>query len=289
MLVVTVVLWSFNFVAVKYALTHGFAPLAYAAIRFGAGSLIFAGIAYGRERTLRVERRDAVLLLGFVALAMFVNQISFATSAKLTSASMLALLFGTLPIFVGIMGWKLGSDRPHSRHWIAAGVSFAGVALVASGAQGGLSGDLGGILIGLVAPITWAYYSVVVAPLMQRYSPYRISAVVGLAAMLPLFAAAAPSLADEDWSSITPLAWGAFLYSMLLSFVVTNVLWFTAIERVGPNRSSVYANLQPFLGALFAVVVLSETLGILQAIGGAVIAVGIILARSRRAPVEIVD
>jgi drug/metabolite transporter (DMT)-like permease len=289
LLLTTVVIWSFNFVAVKYAVTHGLAPLAYAALRFGAGSLLFAGIAYGRERSLRVERRDALVLLVFAGVAMYVNQISFATASKLTTASTLALLFGTLPIFVGLIAWRLGVERPSRRYWGATAVSFGGVALVAGGAEGGLSGDLGGILVGLAAPITWAYYSVIVAPMMRRYSAYRISALVGLGAIVPLVATAATQLADRDWGAIPPLAWGALAYSVVVSFVLTNVLWFSAIDRVGANRASLYANLQPFLGALFAVLVLSESLGVLQLVGGVVIAVGIALARSRRAPVEIVD
>ncbi len=212
----TVLVWSFHFVVIKYALSHGFPPLVYATIRFGVGSLIFAGITYGRERSLRVGRRDLILLGGVVAIAMYLNQISFATAIDLTTASTVALLFGTLPIFVALIAWALGTERPHPRHWIATGLSFGGVALVAAGAGGGLSGDLGGILIGLVAPITWALYSVVSAPLLRRYSPYRISAVVGLAAIVPLAVTAAPAIASEQWSAVTALAWLSLAYSILL-------------------------------------------------------------------------
>ena len=48
-------------------------------------------------------------------------------------------------------------------------------------------------------------------------------------------------------------------------------MWFTAIDRVGAARASLYANLQPFLGAFFALVVLSEEMGLLQIVGGIVI------------------
>jgi drug/metabolite transporter (DMT)-like permease len=48
-----------------------------------------------------------------------------------------------------------------------------------------------------------------------------------------------------------------------------------------------YANLQPCLGAAFAVLTLGETMGTLQVIGGAVIAVGILLARERRPALSI--
>jgi drug/metabolite transporter (DMT)-like permease len=61
-------------------------------------------------------------------------------------------------------------------------------------------------------------------------------------------------------------------------------MWFTAIDKVGAARASLYANLQPFLGAFFALVVLSEEMGTLQIVGGLVIGAGILLARSTRPP-----
>jgi drug/metabolite transporter (DMT)-like permease len=62
---------------------------------------------------------------------------------------------------------------------------------------------------------------------------------------------------------------------------VTNVLWFTAIDRVGPSRATLVANLQPFLAALFAVVLLSETMTLVQVVGGAAIAISLVVARRR--------
>ena len=42
LLLVTVLFWSFNFTVVKYALTHGWEPLAYSSIRFAVGAVIFS-------------------------------------------------------------------------------------------------------------------------------------------------------------------------------------------------------------------------------------------------------
>ena len=70
------------------------------------------------------------------------------------------------------------------------------------------------------------------------------------------------------------LAWACFVYSLFFSLVFTNIMWFTAIDRVGAARASLYANLQPFLGAFFALVVLSEEMSGLQFVGGVVIAAG---------------
>jgi drug/metabolite transporter (DMT)-like permease len=289
LLIATVLLWGLHFPMVKYAVTHGFAALVYATMRFGVGSAVFAGITKRREGNLRVRRRDLGLLVGVCGIAMYVNQIAFVSAVKLTNASTVALLFGTLPIFVALIGWRLGVERPHRRHWVAVAVSFVGVALVAADAQGGITGELGGILLGLVAPVTWAFYSVVAAPLMRRYSLFKISAVVGLAAIGPLLVTSAPQFASENWGEITGLAWAAVAYSTFAAFLLSNVMWFKAIKLAGPNRAALYANLQPFLGAVFAVLILSESMGLLQIIGGAVIAAGIVLARPERAPIEVVD
>jgi drug/metabolite transporter (DMT)-like permease len=106
---------------------------------------------------------------------------------------------------------------------------------------------------------------------------------------VPLFAASAHDLVTQDWSEPNALAWAALLYGLVFSLVITNVLWFTAIDRVGATRSALYANLQPFLGAVFALLVLSEELGPLQVAGGLVIGAGIVLSRFARPPVANID
>jgi drug/metabolite transporter (DMT)-like permease len=52
------------------------------------------------------------------------------------------------------------------------------------------------------------------------------------------------------------------------SIVIGNLFWFTAVDRVGGGRSALYANLQPSLGAVFAVLVLSETLQPCKSLAG---------------------
>lgn len=281
LLLVTVLVWSFNFVALKWGVTHGFEPLAYSSLRFGVATVIFAGLTYAREGSLRIHRRD-FLVVGVAGIGLYVNQICNIYAVKLTTASTVALCFGTLPIVVALIASATGIERLHARHWIAVGISFGGVALVASGTGANVSGDLGGILLTLATVVTWSAYSVAIGPLMRHYSPYRISAIVGIVATVPLLATSAGQLASQDWGEITTLAWLALGYSMLLALVLTNVLWFTAIGRVGAARSSLYMNLQPFLGAIFAVLVLSETMSAVQIAGGVVIGLGILVARQTR-------
>jgi drug/metabolite transporter (DMT)-like permease len=284
LLLATVLCWSFNFTVVKYALTHGWEPLAYSSLRFAIGAAIFSAFTFGREHTLRVDRGDVRFMIVVAALGIWLNQLTFTYAVRLTTAATVALMFGTLPIFVALVAQAFRLERLHARHWLATVVSFLGVALVAAGASSGLSGDLGGILLGLGAALTWAAYSVAMGPLMQRYSPYRISAFMLLVGSIPLLVSALGQLVAQDWQGLSALAWACFFYSLFFSLVFTNIWWFEAIDRIGAARASLYANLNPFLGAFFALVVLSEEMGLLQFVGGAVIGAGILLARQARAP-----
>jgi drug/metabolite transporter (DMT)-like permease len=291
MLLVTVVLWGFNVTVTKYVLEHGFRPLAYSAVRYAGAALLFCGVTYGLERTLRVRRRDLPLLLLAAAVGVWLNQLSFMYAVKLTTATTVGLVLGTIPIFTALIARAFGVERLSRRFWVASAVSFGGVGLVAAGSGGGLSGDLAGDLFAIATSATWAAYSVVLAPLMRRYSPYQISAFVLVAGWVGLAASAATQLGSQDWSSVPTLGWLGLAFAILGPLVLTNVLWFTAIDEVGPSRATLVSNLQPFVAAIFALAILSERITPLQILGGVGIGVGIVLSRGGRRPqpVEIVE
>jgi drug/metabolite transporter (DMT)-like permease len=282
MLVTTMCLWALNFTSSKYILTHGISPLAYAGPRYVLAATAFASLAFWRDGTLRVARRD-LLLLGGASVVLFVNQIGFIYSLHFTTAATAALVFGTLPIFTAAIAAIAGIERPTRRFLVAAAISFAGVALVATGSNGALSTNLKGDGLALIGAAAWAGYSVLAAPAMMRYSPLRTSAwVVGGTAIL-LMIAGAGQLQREHYPA-SWLVWGAFTFAVFGPLVITNILWFTAIDRVGPSRASLFANLQFFLAALFGLVLLSESITVVQVVGGLAIAAAILLSRPRRVP-----
>ena len=193
---------------------------------------------------------------------------------------MLGLVLGATPIFAALAGLALRTETLPPRFWAGALVSFAGVALVALGTGGELSGDLGGVLLGVLTAATWAGYSMLVTPLMRRYSATRISAVVLGGAWVPIALTAMPQLSDQEWE-LGWEVWALVVFATLGPLVVTNELWFRSLDRIGPARATLAANLQPFLAAAIAVVLLSESLGVLEVLGGALVAAGILVARRR--------
>lgn len=282
MLLTTILLWALNLSVTKYILTHGLAPLSYATLRYALAGLIFVGLTLFAERSLRFERRHLPLLV-LASLALWLNQMSFVFALDRTTAATVGLVMGSIPIFAALFGLVLGTERLTRRFWGAAAVSFVGVALVAAGSHTGAAGGVDGILLGLAMCATWAGYSVVIAPLMQTYSPYRVSAIVVPAAWVLIALVGFPSVRSQSWDLEWQI-WPLLVFATIGPLVLTNVLWFRSIHRIGPARATLATNLQPFVAAVLAVILLSEPLTALQVAGGLLIAIGIFAVRRRTPP-----
>jgi drug/metabolite transporter (DMT)-like permease len=281
MLFGTVLLWALNVTVTKYMFEHGWKPLAYGTIRYVAAISLFWAFTYWRERSFRIARRDVRLVL-LAALKIFLNQLCFVYGVKLAHASTMALLLGTTPIFIGLLSLALRLERLQSAFWIGAAITFGGVALIAL-ANGSAGSSLKGTLVAIATALTWACYSVTIAPLLQRYSPFRISALVLAIGWVPLALTSIPQLGDQQFTFGWKV-WLGFGYAVIGPLFLTNILWFTAISRVGASRASLFANMQPFFAVLFALLLLSESLHAMEIVGGALIFAGIAFERIARRP-----
>ena len=283
MLFGTVLLWALNSTVTRYVLTHGFQPLAYATIRYACATALFWAFTYSRERSFRIARRDLRLVL-LAGLFIYANQLCFVYSVDKTSAATVTLFLGTTPIFIGVLASVVGLERMGRGFWAATAVSLAGVGFVASG-SGGFSGRVFGDTLALCTAGTWAAYSVLIAPLMRRYSPFRISSLVLLTGWVPVALTGIPQTASQTFHFGT-LMWVCFAFAVIGPLFLTNILWFTAISKVGPSRASLFSNMQPLFGVLFAIVLLGEHLTRWELVGGAAILSAVLVERSRHAPPE---
>jgi drug/metabolite transporter (DMT)-like permease len=282
MLMTAVALWAFNFTVTRFVLTHGFHPLAYSVVRYGTGSVLLLLIAWRREGSLWIARRDLPLLVLTALIGVTVNQVTFVYSLHYTTATTVALLFGATPVFAMAVAALARIEVFSSRFVAFALLSLAGVALVALGSGGGVSGNLTGDLLGLANAATFALYTVAIVPLMRRYSPFRISALVISIGTLGLLPLGIPQLAHQSLH-LRPLAWGCVVFGIVGALIATQLLWYSGVAIAGPSRATLFANAQPFIGAVFALVLLSEPLHLLEIAGGVLIGVGIVYAPRARA------
>jgi len=286
MLVAANVIWSLNYATTKYAFER-WSPIAFSGLRFATAGIALALLVRYREGGLGVERRDVRLVVMCGVVGIFLNQLTFTYAVDYTAAANVALILASAPAFAAIFAVILGHERVRPAHWLALGLSLIGVGLVVIGGSDLAGFSLRGDLLAVGAALTWAGYTVMLRPLLGRYSAARISALVILVGAVILAPITAVQVANQDFDSLRRLDWAAWLYSTIGPLLVTNWLYFRSLHRVGAARATLYMYLQPFLGAVFAAWLLGEKLVAIQIVGGAVIVGGVALGRAvaaRRGP-----
>ena len=94
-----------------------------------------------------------------------------------------------------------------------------------------------------------------------------------------LLAVGARAIAAVDWPAVSPGVWGSMLYGGLAGLVFAYILWYRGVKVLGPTRTALFANLQPFIALMFSWATLGETPTAWQVTGAATIVGGVLLTR----------
>ena len=272
-----VVVWSWTGILVSYLLrAQAIAPMTLAFWRdLAAAATLLAVLALLRPATLRVARRD----LGFLALyggSLALLNAAWTWSTAWNGAAVSTVLVYSSPAFTAVIARVLFAERLGPTRLLALAASIAGCVLVAQAndaARWSLNGP--GIVAGLLSAVCFALYST-----MGKLAARR--GVDPWAATLYTFAVAAAALLPLAWSTL-PAGPGASLllatrwepWLLLLLLVVPTLggygLYTASMAYLPVATANGIATLEPVLTAVWARLLLGESLDAAQLVGGALI------------------
>lgn len=209
---------------------------------------------------------------------------------SLTTVSHAALMVGTMPVILAVGATIFSRERLHALGWGALALSTSGAALIALGgshrptANGpSLTGDLL-VVFSLIIALFWILIN---KHLMERHSHVVVTAY-GIAAGTLMLAAYVPfAYGVPPVHGVSTKAWAALIGSGLLCTATTTLLWNWGMTQVPASQAGVLLNMEPLIGSLLGVFVLSEHLGPLAWMGGAMIlSAAIALTSHSPGPVE---
>jgi drug/metabolite transporter (DMT)-like permease len=273
--------WGANVVVVKAIVTE-LPPILFAFVRFGTAFVVLLAVLRWREGSIGLPRRDILplLLLGMAGFGLY--QDLWATALGRTTAANSALITAGTPISTMLIAAAIGSDRLSPARVLGALIGFAGVVGVVATTHGfGFSGASAGDLMTFGATICWACYVAFGAPVLRRHSPLRMATWAigfGCLGMLPFAAWQATTF---DPSRIHAGTIVQFLFCALLAAAAANVVMFEAVKVLGPTRAMLYQFTIPAFAVVLAAIFLGEVIVDGQILGGVVIVLGILVARSR--------
>jgi drug/metabolite transporter (DMT)-like permease len=266
-------------------------------VRFAEGA---PPIALGFWRTLivgalmaawirPVARRDLglSLLAGFFLAGHFWAWFESLSRTTVLHSTLLVCLG---PIWLGIAEWGWLRKPPSRRFWVGVGLALAGALLMATqgvsntdGIQPSLKGDALALLGGFLA----AAYLFVGQDVRKRVGIACYSALYSLSAALFLLPAA--FLAHQDLTGFSTRTW-CFIVALALGpqLLGHNGVNY-CLRYVRASTLSAMILLEPLGAAILAAFLFHEIPGVLEAAGGIVVLVGVLIATRNpgtRNPVE---
>ena len=277
-LVFAAIFWGLNFAATKYA-TATIPPLAFVAMRFAVGGLLLLLVLRFLEPKSKLRRGDLLPMAALGCLGVATAQTGFTFGVSLTSAGSTGLIFATAPVWGLLLGAVLGLESPTWKGVIGVALSIVGVALVVlDGLMSGHASLIGDLLV-LVAAFCVGAYAVFSMPLLERHTSLAVATYPVLFGIPFLLLLSSPQLLSLEWGSLGAGPWAAVAYAGVFATAFSFSAWQRGISRIGANRVLVYQYLITFVGVTSGIVFFGETLSVNKIAGGAVILLGVYLAR----------
>ena len=277
-MLMAVFLLGTNPVAVKYAVS-AFVPLPFVALRFTVAGLLLLGAVRFFGSGVSVGRKDLLAMMGVGTLGVGATNMLFTSGVDLTNASDTALLYAAVPVWGMILGSLSGLEKPTLRGVLGVGIAFLGIIVVVYGGLGGSGSSLEGDLLVLGATVCWGSYTVLSLPLLEKHPPMVVAAYTMLFGGLAALPFSLPGFSSVDWEAMGIGVWAAVAYSTALVAAIGFFAWQRGTSRLGANKVLVYQYLITLVGVFSGVMLLGEGLGVGKIIGGAIILVGVYLAR----------
>lgn len=200
------------------------------------------------------------------------------SSIQFTSVANSTLLANLASIFVTLAAWLFLGQRPSALFLTGLGAALAGVTLLVHTSLEFSPTGLLGDALGVVTAMFYAGYILAVKALRDRgETTLHLMAATSTITALLLFPVALAS--GEQMLPASAYGWWVLAGLALVSHAAGQGLIAYALASLPAAFSSVSLLFQPVVAALFAWVLLSESLVPLQVVGGLVVLLGIYLAR----------
>ena len=227
----------------------------------------------------RPLKHDWAGILFLAIVGQFIYQLLFIAGLARTSVANSSLLIGCTPIFVALMTAALGQERITPMRWAGVALSAFGIYLVVGHGASLSRASLAGDLTMLAAVLCWSMATVGSRPLLARHSPLVVtgySMAIGSALYVPF---AWTDLRHLAWRNVSTSAWLSIGFSAVFALCVAYMIWYTAVQRLGNTRTSVYSNVVPIAAMVVAWGWLGEHIGAMKIAGAAAILLGVALTK----------
>lgn len=273
------ILWGAQPVVVKGVLKE-LSPIMITFYRYIGISAILLIILYiNNDKNLLPPARHLPLLAVMGVSGITLNNVLQFSGLQYSTAINCTLVSATTPALTAVLAAIFLQEKMNFVQWIGIVISFFGVLfLVAHGSLDiimSLSFNYGDVLF-FASQVCWAIYTILGRKIMIELSPMAATAWAGLFGAILTGVLVIWDGIDMNFN-MTLNGMLSMFYMIIGGGVLAMTWWNKGVKIVGPSQASIFINIMPVVGMIFAVVFLGEHLGWREIVGGLWIIFGVYL------------
>ena len=268
-LLVAQIIYALNYSVAK-GLMPGFIspiPLVFSRI---IGAMILFWLLSLVVKTQKVERTDMKKLAGLALFGVVINQVFFIWGLSRTTPINSSIIMISNPVLVFVITLIILKERARLSQVTGLLLAIIGALLILRYKGNFEVGTetLAGDLMTLVNSASWAFFIVMVKPIMVKYDTVTVMRWLFLFGSIYMLPIGLRETLEANWAAFTTSAWLALGFVVIATTFFAYLLNLYGLQTLSTNTVSAYIYLQPFLASVFAIVMGKDHMDPIKIISG---------------------
>ncbi len=246
-------IYGVNYSIAKAVMPDQIKPLALVAVRSVSAAALFwiTSLFMPREK---VDRKDLIYLFMCSFFGVVINQVLFLVGLNYTSPVNSSIIISTNPIFAFIFAAVILKENITFLKGIGLSIGLSGVLILIlqNGTPDISSRTFLGDLYTLINTISWAFYTVIIKRMLEKYNPVTVMKWTFLFGMFTTIPIGYNQLNATDWQAITFNGWLGIGFVIVGATYLGYLLISFGLKRLSPTIVSTYTYLNPVIAAWLA-------------------------------------
>lgn len=248
------ILYGANYSIAKEVMPAFIHPFAFVLIRVAGAAILFwiVSALFIKEK---IDKKDLPRIALLALCGVAINQLLFLKGLSLTTPINASIIMVSNPIVVLFIASILLKEKISINKiiGICCGIAGALLLLLFNKSFSFGSETIAGDVMILVNSMSWAFYLVLVKPLMKKYNTFTIIKWVFLIGFFYVLPFGFSEFNQINWIEIPSAIWWDIAFVVIGTTFFAYVLNTYALRALSPAVASIYIYLQPFLATLIAI------------------------------------
>lgn len=281
-LFLTNLFFAINYTGIKFLTQNEIAgPFGINFLRVAGCVLLFWLLFLFRKEKVTIQAKDLFKMAVCAFAAIAANQMLFIKGLSLSSPLHASLLTLTVPILITFFASVALKEGVNAAKIAGLALSLAGAIFLLSG-KGALSptGDyVRGDLLIIASSVAYAYYFIIVKPLMDKYSPLMVTRWIFTFGLLMIWPFCMTELSEIRFATFSSFDWLLMIFIVVPGTFLAYIFNVYGIKILSTSVAGTYIYTQPLMAGAIAALALGERITLLKIIAALFIFSGLYLAQ----------